>query len=256
MRSSARMTASSALGGLVLLCLPWNALAQGAPQIHAVTHIASLAPGSIQGTVLDEKGAPVVGAMVSALGTQTSFAVSDRGGRFELRTLTPGAYLVRAHLSGFVASRGQLVDVRPSARTSSSIALRHASPVASTASYPVLAAGMGAPSTEATPQPADAGGTTEATGTTDDHGEIAWRLRHARRGILRDATLPGELLAGDEPGAINQPDFFDRSSGSPTRLAANFFAGTPFSGQVNLLTTGSFDSPQQLFKVDTPALSL
>ena len=255
MRSTTSMTASSALGGLVLLCLPGIAGAQGAPQMQAVTHIASVAPGSIHGSVLDEKGAPVVGAMVSALGTTTAFAVSDRGGRFELRTLSPGPYLVRAYLSGFVASRGQLVDVHPSARASSSIALRHASPVASAAAYPVLAAGMGAPSGDAAAQPTDAGGTSDPSGVSgnDDHGEIAWRLRHARRGILKDATLPGEFLAGDGAGESNvfgQPDLLDRTVGSPARLAANFFAGTPFSGQVNLLTTGSFDSPQQLFKVD------
>ena len=52
-------------------------------------------------------------------------AVTDRAGRFELRTLSPGPYLVRAHSSGFIASRAQIVDVRPSARSASSIALRH-----------------------------------------------------------------------------------------------------------------------------------
>jgi outer membrane receptor protein involved in Fe transport len=31
------------------------------------------------------------------------------------------------------------------------------------------------------------------------------------------------------------------------RSAPAFFTGTPFSGQVNLLTTGSFDTPEQLF---------
>jgi outer membrane receptor protein involved in Fe transport len=35
--------------------------------------------------------------------------------------------------------------------------------------------------------------------------------------------------------------------GSPAHLAANFFADTPFSGQLNLLTTGTFDTPEQLF---------
>ena len=117
MRSTARMTASAALGGLVLLCLPSMAGAQQAvPQVQAITHVASLAPGSILGMVQDETGAPVAGAMVSALGTTSATAVTDRAGRFELRTLSPGPYLVRAHSSGFIASRGQIVDVRPSAR--------------------------------------------------------------------------------------------------------------------------------------------
>jgi hypothetical protein len=40
---------------------------------------------------------------------------------------------------------------------------------------------------------------------------------------------------------------FGRAVGSPARLATSFFADTPFSGQVNLLTTSSFDTPRQLF---------
>src|SRR5436309_7061625 len=114
MRSTARLI-SSAVGGLVLVCVASLASAQGAAQVRAVTHIASIAPGAIQGIVQDERGAPVAGAMVSALGATTAFEVSDRAGRFEMRTLSPGPYLVRAHLAGFVASRGQVVDVRPGA---------------------------------------------------------------------------------------------------------------------------------------------
>ena len=255
------MAAFTALGGLVLLCLPGGARAQGAPQVQAVTHIASLAPGSILGTVQDERGVAVVGATVSALGATTAFTVSDRSGRFELRTLSPGPYLVRAHVSGFVASRGQMVDVRPSARASSSIALRHASsPAADLAAYPVLAAGMGAPAGESTAQPTDAVGPADTPSNgNDDHGEIAWRLRHARRGVLKDATVPEGLLAGNapsDPTSFGPSGFFDRAMGSPARLATNFFAGTPFSGQVNLLTTGSFDSPQQLFTTDNFSRSI
>ena len=95
----------------------------------SVTKVASLASGSIGGVVQDERGAPIPGAMVSALGARTAIAVTDRGGRFELRTLSPGPYLVRAHVTGYVGSRGQIVEVRASARTASSIALRRASPI-------------------------------------------------------------------------------------------------------------------------------
>src|SRR5207344_887041 len=119
--------------------------AQGAVQLSPVAHIASIAAGSIQGTVLDEQGAPVAGAAVSALGATTAFAVSDRSGRFELRTLSPGPYLLRAHLTGFVASRAQVIDVRPSGRVSSAIALRHVNVGNAPASYPVAAAGVSVP---------------------------------------------------------------------------------------------------------------
>lgn len=257
MRSTSSMTASAVVGGLVLLCVPVVVRAQGAPQIRPITHVASMAVGSIQGTVQDEKGAPVAGAMVSALGSSTAFAVTDRIGRFELRTLSPGPYLLRAHLSGFVASRGQVIDVRPSARVSSSIALHHASVSGTTVSSPVLAAGFGGgatgpaavPSTDTGAADADA-----AVGTDgDDHGEMAWRLRHARRAVLKDATMPADMLGGN---AFDAPNFFDRTVGSSARFASNFFAGTPFSGQLNLFTTGSVDAAQQMFTTDNLSRSI
>jgi hypothetical protein len=254
MRIASRVTAA-VVGGLVLLCLSSRASAQSASQAHAVTHIASLAAGSIQGTVQDEAGSPVPGAMVSALGATTAFAVSDRIGRFEMRTLSPGPYLVRAHLSGFVASRGQVVDVRPSGRSSSAIALRHANPGNAAASYPVLLAGAGAPPSPAPPDAApDGHAPTDAPSAVsgDDHTELAWRLRHARRAILKDVTIPADMFADHAPAdnGFDAPNIFARIGASPARLASNFFAGTPFSGQVNLLTTGSFESPQQLFSAD------
>jgi hypothetical protein len=253
MSSSSRMTAS-VVGGLVLLCLPAVAHAQTAGQLRPVTHVASIAAGSIQGIVQDEQGAPVAGATVSALGASSAFAVSDRGGRFEMRTLSPGPYLLRAHLAGFVASRSQLIDVRPSARASSAIALRHVSAPDAPGSYPVLAAEVGAvPDAPAVAPAADPASTASTSGGNDDHGELAWRLRHARRTILKDATVPQEMVAAaDAPadGGFGGQNVFGRVTNSSARAATNFFAGTPFSGQVNLLTTGSFDTPQQLFSTD------
>ena len=133
------------VGGLVLLCLSAPLAAQ-APGLRPITHIASVGAGSIEGSVLDEKGVPVAGAMISALGATTAFAVSDRSGRFELRTLSPGPYLVRAHLTGFVASRGQVIDVRASGAlvVFDRVASRQFGTDA-VSSYPVLAAGVGAP---------------------------------------------------------------------------------------------------------------
>jgi hypothetical protein len=84
----------------------------------------------------------------------------------------------------------------------------------------------------------------------DNHDETAWRLRHARRGILKDAVVPESILAEarePEATAFGQSGLF----GAPARLATNFFGGMPFSGQFNLLTTGSFDAPQDLFTSDT-----
>ena len=69
------------------------------------------------GVVTDDNGAPVAGAMVSAIGAITIFAVTDDSGRFEMTAPGPGAYLVRAHRNGFVASRTQTIEIRPGSRT-------------------------------------------------------------------------------------------------------------------------------------------
>src|SRR5580700_8732653 len=193
------MTSAAAVGGLVLLFASSDLAAE--PAAPPAVRVASLS-GSIQGVVQDENGVPVKGAVVWALGATTTFDVTDGSGRFALRTLSPGAYLVRAHSSGFIASPGKIVDVRPSGRASSSIALRHAT--TSSPEVPVLVAGVGSGPTEApTPPPngpdAPPGATSGATSGNDDHGEIAWRLRHLRRGILQELTEPDALVAGESP---------------------------------------------------------
>jgi TonB dependent receptor/Carboxypeptidase regulatory-like domain len=258
------MTSAAAVGGLVLLFASSDLAAE--PAAPPAVRVASLS-GSIQGIVQDENGVPVKGAVVWALGATTTFDVTDGSGRFALRTLSPGAYLVRAHSNGFIASPGKIVDVRPSSRASSSIALRHAT--TPSPEVPVLVAGIGSsgpassgPAEAPTPPPnapdSTPGATSGATSGNDDHGEIAWRLRHLRRGILQELTEPDALVADESP----TPDtsIFGPSSsrlpGSPARLATNFFAGTPFSGQFNLLTTSSFDTPQQLFSGDNLASSV
>src|SRR3989442_334921 len=151
MRKTPSLIAAAA-GVLVTLCVPPAAAAQASP---SVIRIASLAPGAISGQVQDELGVPVPGAVVSAVGSNSAFAVSDRAGRFELRPLPPGPYLVRAHLTGFVAPRGQVVRVLPSARASSSIALRHVSAVTPPAPPPPLQAGVGGAPPPHPPRPAD-----------------------------------------------------------------------------------------------------
>src|SRR6266446_2803326 len=138
MKAVARAIAALAAGGFGLLCISAVAGAQVSQTLQPVGQLASLAPGSIDGVVHGEKDAPIAGAVVSALGAKRVFAVTDRSGHFELRTLSPGPYLVRAHLSGFIAPPGRIVDVHPSSRVSSWIALHRAA----SSSLPVLAAGV------------------------------------------------------------------------------------------------------------------
>ena len=91
----------------------------------------------------------------------------------------------------------------------------------------------------------------------DDHGETAWRLRHLRRGILKDITVPSALLAdADAPETAAFGSDVGRSAAASAGIAANLFAGIPFTGQFNLLTTGSFDSPKELFSADNFSRSI
>jgi hypothetical protein len=220
---------------------------------------SSAAPGSISGFVRDERGFPVHNVVVSALGAVTTVTVTDSAGRFEFGTLTPGPYLVRAHLSGFVAPRAQMVQVRASARAVSAIAMRREGVA------PILAAGVGpgdllstgsVPLPPVVPEATGTSGTSATAPDTDaeDHTETAWRIRHARRGVLKDATLPEQLLADAEaPGSAGS--IFAQLAGTSGRFAS-LFADAPISGQVNLLTAGSFDTPQQLFSTDSPSRSI
>ena len=263
MRSISRWMASATVGGLALLCASPDALGQSAAfGTQPVGRVSAAAAGSIRGVVQDETGAPVGGASVSALGATTASAFTDRYGRFELWPLSPGPYLVRAHLSGFMTSHGQILDVRAGSRTSSSMALRRTAafaPVVASVT-PVLTASLGGLDAAAEPSTAPASpaderdeATEASSGTTDndDHSELAWRLRHLRRGILQDSTLPKVAIADQGDAAVLGPlNAFSRVTGSPARLAASLFGAAPLSGQLNLLTTSSFDSPQQLFSSD------
>ena len=250
------MLASAAVGGLLVVGTPAFASAQQsaarAPLSPVVRTASSAAPGSIAGVVRDERGLPVPNVVVSALGAVTTIAVSDSSGQFQFGGLAPGPYLVRAHLAGYMAPRAQMVQVRPSARAVSATGLRREGVA------PVLASGVGlsaltaaeAPTTsQAAEVDGTTGSTTAATTVNDDHSETPWRIRHGRRGVLKDATLPEQMLVdADEPSVPTS--FVGQIAGSPGRFVG-LFADAPISGQVNLLTAGSFDTPQQLFSTDS-----
>jgi hypothetical protein len=204
-----------------------------------ITQIASATSGSIAGVVVDDHGQPLSGVVVSALGTSSGFAVSDRLGQFTLRPLMPGPYLLRAHLHGYLPARNAMVNVRPSARTVSSFAMRKEG----TRSEPaVMAAGLGG--TEVVAAPPD---------TPRDESETSWRLRHLKRSILKDATTYVTENAGaDHPNFFltDSFEFLGRAVGSSARAAGSLFSQLPLQGQVNLLTTGAFDSPFQLLQLE------
>jgi len=214
--------------------LVYDAAAQPPRQAPDVVQVAAAPSGAIFGTVLDEGGAPLDGVVVSALGEGTAFAVTDKAGAFQLRQLTPGPYLLRAHLEGYSAARTTLVEVRPSATTPSSFTLRREG-----APPRVLAAGVAVQDDlavdEASPR---------------SESEMAWRLRRLKRSILKDAHGLAGLDAGDQDWT-DSLDFLGRAVESSARVAASLFTDLPeLQGQVNVLTTNAFNGPGQAFDLD------
>ncbi len=225
-----------------------TAMAQPAERLTPSAVTRPAAPnGAIQGTIVDDRGAPVSGAVVSVVGSATAFTVSDHAGRFILPTLPVGAYVLTAHLQGFAPARSRMVEVRATRVCAGlRIQLRRASGVAS--DPPVLEAGIGGAAVMTTP----AAGTEPDTGTTedDDHSETAWRLRHARRSVLNEAAVAAAIQSEEDSALAESLDALRRAIGSPVRLATSLFA--PLSGQLNLLTTTSFDQTQDLFSGSAP----
>ncbi|MCC7035590.1 MAG: TonB-dependent receptor [Acidobacteria bacterium] len=217
-----------------------SAFAQ-APVRHfsPITELAATSTGQIIGQVADDAGNPLDGVVVSALGSTTAFAVSDRLGQFSLRQLPPGPYLLRAHRQGYLSVRGTIVEVRPAGRTPSSFTLRR----------------EGEPSS---PRVAEAGMEATAIGAapaepTDERSEsdLAWRLRRLKRSILRDTTaMAGGLPADDGVSFADPFEFLGRAFESSARAAGALLADISLDGQVDLLTTGAFDSPAELLQLD------
>jgi hypothetical protein len=239
MQGNSRQTASAAVALLLLLVAAAAASAQGvAPSLRRVALVTA---GSIGGVVHDETGAAVAGALVSALGVTSASTFTDRAGRFELRALPPGLYVLRARLNGFAASGERIVQVRASTQVDSSIALRRVSAApGAVPPPPVLAAGM-APSSQpegTAESPVKSPVTGEEVDPADQgSGELVRRLRNARRGVLKEVAFPDELLA-ELPSTLAGSVFGSRGR-SAEHLAVGWLAGMPFSGQLNLLTIGS-----------------
>ncbi|HSP91271.1 MAG TPA: carboxypeptidase-like regulatory domain-containing protein [Vicinamibacterales bacterium] len=242
MRRLSTLVVAAALVCFVVPVRPAAAQAERA----ADSTVARAGLGSIRGLVLATDGRPLVGAMVSALGSTVAFVVTGRDGRFLFDALPAGPYTVRVHLDGFAPSVRRIVEVRPEAGPSiMSVALKAlASPAVTADGRTLLAAGV---------IPLD-GVRTGADASSDpggdyDYGETAWRLRHLKRGVLKGVET-GIVTADAEPTPEDASgSLFGRAFGSSMRAAASLFTDFPLTGQVNLLTTSTFGAP---FALDAP----
>jgi hypothetical protein len=232
----------------LLLCAatvsPVHAQLVPRPQLSSSQAVGSaLRQGDLRGIVQDEQGQPIAGAVVSAVGSTSVFAVSGADGRFMFRNLPAGPYLVRAHLQQYLPARGRLVQVTPDSKNATTIALTRRSDANSTTS--VLAASVGADEERPTTQPAE---------SEHGHDEVAWRLRHLKRSVLKDASEAVAQPADDESLFGDSLSGLSRAVGHSARLASSLFDDLTLNGQFNLITTTSFDRPQDLFSmnVDVP----
>ena len=204
---------------------------------------ARLSLGSIQGVVSDERGGPLAGALVSALGATAAMATTDARGRFLIQPLAAGEYVLRIHLAGFVSGRREGVRVGPATVEVPKIQMRRIEDLSTPlATRPIMAAGVSLPPGE------------NPTAETDNHTETAWRLRHIKRGVLKQ---DGDVVsiadaASEQPLPPGNPSIFGRAFDNAATMAASFFTATPFSGEVNFLTTSAFGPGPLLFSDFVP----
>lgn len=250
MRRVHRVLTAAAIVALTGAIAPDSARAQpGVPRAEGES--VRLMRGGIKGTVSEERGGPLAGATVSAVGRTWASAVTDFQGRFAIESLPAGEYIIQAHLSGFAGSRRATVRVGPGTSETQPLRLRRLDdPVATTGSgqpvyaRPIMAAGFALPNATLSDQPE----TEKPAEGTDDrdhsHSALAWRIRHIPRSILKDTSPVTTLVESDEE--IDRGSVFGRAVDSAAGLAASFFSELPFSGEVNVLTTGAL-SPDELF---------
>lgn len=238
----------AAAAGLAVAAAPASGQVVSIRSPQAVVARAST-QGDIHGLVVDTGGRPLAGAMVSALGSTVAISLTGRDGRFRLDALPVGPYTVRIHLDGFVPAPRQMVEVRSSTPALVSVALRSLTDISSsTSTAKVLAASFlpfdGLPGTLAG----------SATDTDHDHTEANWRLRHLPRSVLKDIDDGRGAVRGDgdtitEAGA----SLLGRSLNGSARSAPGLFDALPLTGQVNLVTIGSFNGPSDVWSSNSVA---
>jgi hypothetical protein len=216
---------------------------------------AALQAGSITSYVRDASGAPVSGAIVSAVGGRTLTGTTDAKGRCTLAELPAGEYLVRVHRAGFGAPNSLVVRVTAGSSAAHDVVLTRLLDAGRGPESEILAAGFG---TGALVPPgaadAPATGLDPRVDADHDHSELAWRLRHLRRSVLQE-SMERAVLEPDDDGDADGigGTSFGRAMTAPARAAAALFTDVPFTGQVNLLTSSSFNTPGQLLSDESLA---
>jgi hypothetical protein len=247
------LVGSAVVAGIV----GWVPAATAQPATRPVSigqgsRLASALSGSIEGMVLDERGTPLAGVMVSVLGSTSTFTVTDSRGAFAIHALPSGAYVVRAHLSGFAPSRRQPVEVWAATASHFTVTLQKTSPLAAApakaapippqAPPKLLSAGL-TPGVDLDPFLFDPlSMREEKPDGSEDRTEKAWRIRHLPRSVLKEttdraATAPEKAKGSDTAPTPGTASAIARAISTPAR----FLSDLPLTGQVNVMTSGAFD---------------
>jgi hypothetical protein len=192
--------------------------------------------GELVGIVTDDHQRPLGGVIVSAIGVINAFSLTDLTGRYVFKSLPPGPYFLRAHLQGYTPARTALIQVSGGGSASYAITMTRRG------AGKVLSAGVG-------PDAGSGDGMETSPADGDSHSELAWRLRHLRRGVLNDTdgTIVGlhDEASGPALGTMRRAVM-----NASSRVASAVLPDLPVSGQLNLLSTASLDHPQRLFTMD------
>ena len=170
---------------ILIILVAGNASGEAPPPVVGI---------ELGGSVSDELGQPVVGAVVSVFGKNlvdgALIAVTDDSGRFELEGVPPGLYRLRAYLSGFLPSSYAKVIIEEGMEQVGAVLMS-------------LAA---LDTSELASEASNVDGNIDPGRTLD---ELNWLVAHGDRNVLKsdDGELPvlsleppeKEMLGADEP---------------------------------------------------------
>ena len=160
--------AVTAVGAVVVIGVGTGPLAHAQTRVQPEGQTVHLLRGSITGTVTDDRGGPLAGVVVSALGVTMAMTVSDGRGYFAIDALPMGEYVVQAHLNGFAGSSRDRIRVGAASPSVHAFQLRKLDEAIGTtgvvpvAARPIMAAGFELPGSTLTDQP---------DSTTDDSSD-------------------------------------------------------------------------------------
>ena len=254
---------------LVVGCVA-PAVAAGEEQLGASPADAggtAVAAGELSGIVTAPDGAPVGEVLISLAGPGgSSLAVSDSAGRFWFDGLPAGRYLLRTHLtragasSRFVQIESGQALFEPIVLNASSEVHRELLLAGSTLGFggvPVPGAGAGS---QIPQDPQEAAGGQSAVDAVPGESTTArpvsqdakmWRLRRARRSVLKDRMTGVSLVQRGEAPSREAGSVAERWAATGFTPLEHPLAGLPISGQVQFLTRATLAGQGFLWPSET-----